>query len=64
MYGLGGGAVQCSGKSGGGGGGVEGKVKYTVALFTNPIWSRPNLYRTMVWTKLGFVNGTQNLVRT
>ena len=33
--------------------------KYLVmALFTKPIWSRPNPYRTTVQTKFGYVNGT------
>ena len=35
-----------------------------MALFTKPIWSGPNPYRTMVRTKFGYVNGTKNLVRT
>ena len=29
------------------------------AAFTKPIWSGPDLYCTTVWTKFGFVNGTQ-----
>ena len=30
----------------------------TLAPFTKPIWSGPNLYRTTVRTKCGYVNGT------
>ena len=44
---------------------------FKLALFTKPIWSGPNPYRTMVRTKFGYVNGTKryqkfgpDLVRT
>ena len=33
-------------------------IQVTVVPFTKPIWSGPNPYRTTVWTKFGYVNGT------